>query len=234
MIERRTIESNSTANAYFISDGRTPILIECGVRFRELQKALNFKIASLAGCLLSHEHMDHAKEVKNLIKSGIDIYTSSGTAKALGISGHRVKVIRSMKQFNIETWAVLPFDTVHDCSEPLGFLLSSGEDKILFATDTAYLTYRYAGLTHVMIECNYQADILASNVANGTVSRAQRDRLLWSHFNLNNIINMLKANDLSKLREIYLMHLSNNNSDATYIKRTISKITGKPVYVCGE
>ena len=45
---------------------------------------------------------------------------------------------------------------------------------------------------------------------------------------------MLEANDLSKLEEIHLIHLSSNNANATYIKQSIQEVTGVPVYVGGQ
>lgn len=231
MIEIKPLASSSKANAYLISDGKTPLLIECGIRFAELRKACNFQLSSLAGCLLSHEHMDHAKASKDLIKAGIDIYTSQSTAKALNLSGHRLHIIRAMQQFTIGIWKILPFDTCHDAAEPFGFLLSNGKEKILFITDTAYIKYKFNGINYLLLECNYQEAILNQNIKNGSVSYVMKKRLLHSHFSLKNVVEFLKANDLSKLKEIYLLHLSDGNSNAEEVKKKVQGIIGKPVYI---
>lgn len=57
---------------------------------------------------------------------------------------------------------MLPVKTEHDAKEPLGFLIYSRttREKLLFATDTYYIRYRFPGLTHIMIECNYAIDIM--------------------------------------------------------------------------
>src|SRR5690606_25201550 len=116
--------------------------------------------------------------------------------------GHRVKYIQAKKQFQIGTWTILPFDTQHDVAEPLGFLLSNTSgDKLLFATDTYYIRYKFKGLTHIMIECNYSLDILNENIAAGRVPQVMKKRLMRSHFSLENVKDMLQANDLSKLQE---------------------------------
>lgn len=47
-------------------------------------------------------------------------------------------------------------------------------------------------------------------------------------------IDELKANDLSKVREIWLLHLSDGNSDAERFKREVMELTGKPVYIALE
>ncbi len=229
----KVLASGSSGNCYYISDGDSPLLIECGLPWKQIQQGIGFRTSELAGCLVSHEHQDHCKAVRDVMKAGIDCYMSAGTAEALGISGHRLHIIKAKQQFRIGTWTILPFETQHDAAEPLGFLLANqDEDKLLYATDTYYLKYKFQGLRHIMIECNYALDILQKNVAAGTVPAAVKDRVLRSHFSLENVKGFLRANDLSDVREIWLLHLSDNNSDAERFKREIQGLSGKPVYVC--
>ena len=166
------------------------------------------------------------------MRAGIDCYMSQGTAEALGLSGHRLHIIKAKQQFRIGTWTVLPFDTQHDAQEPLGFLLANQDgEKLLYVTDTCYVKYRFHGLTHVAIECNYSLDILKRNVEAGTVPKELKSRILKSHFSLENVKEFLKANDLSKVQEIWLLHMSNGNSDAERFKREVQELTGKPTYI---
>jgi len=157
---------------------------------------------------------------------------SRGTAEALGISGHRLNIIKAKQQIRIGTWAILPFETQHDAVEPLGFLLANQDgEKCLYLSDTMYCKYRFHGLTHVAIECNYSLDILKRNVEAGAVPKELKSRILKSHFSLENVKEFLRANDLSKVQEIWLIHLSDNNSDAQRFKREIRSLTGKPIYI---
>ena len=227
----QVLASSSRGNCYRISDGSTPLLLECGIRFKEIQQKLNFRLSEIAGCLVTHEHQDHCKTIKDVMKAGIDCYMSQGTAEALRVSGHRVHIVKAKQQFRFGTWTIRPFDTVHDAAEPLGFLLASGKEKLLFATDTAYIRYRFKRLTHIMIEANYQAEILQNSVEEGLVPVAVRKRIRRSHFDLNHLKEFFKANDLSELREVWLLHLSDGNSDEGQFKREIQEIVGKPVYV---
>lgn len=232
MIAIFPLASGSRGNCYHITDGSTPLLLECGIGWKEIQRGLNFRTSQLAGCLVSHEHKDHSKAVQEMMKAGIDCYMSAGTAEALGISGHRLYIIKAKQQFRIGTWTILPFETQHDAAEPLGFLMANQYgDKLLYATDTYFLKYKFRGLTHIMVECNYALDILQKNVTAGLVPTALKDRVLRSHFSLENVKEFLKANDLSKVQEIWLVHLSDGNSDAERFKREIQELTGKLVYV---
>jgi len=85
-----------------------------------------------------------------------------------------------------------------------------------------------------MIEANYCMDILKRNVEAETVPKTLKNRLLKSHFSLENVKQFLQANDLSRVQEIWLLHLSNGNSDAERFKREVMELTGKPVYIALE
>jgi phosphoribosyl 1,2-cyclic phosphodiesterase len=232
MIAITPLASSSKGNCYHVTDGMTALLLEAGIRYKDIQRALNFQVSSIAGCLISHEHGDHGKAAADVIKAGIDVYASQGTLDALGLSGHRAKSIKAKQQFQIGTWTILPFDVQHDVAEPLGFLLANRTgDKLVFATDTYYIRYRFQGLTHIMVECNYSLRILDENIAAGRVPAVMKKRLLKSHFSLEHVKDFLRANDLSKVQEIWLLHLSDNNSDAALFKHEIQELTGKPVWV---
>jgi len=231
----KVLASSSSGNCYRISDGHTALLLECGISIQRIREGLGFRLSEIDGCLISHEHKDHCKAAGDVIRAGIDTYLSQGTKAALGLSGHRLKVVKALEQFQIGTFVVLPFDTQHDAAEPLGFLLANQDgDKLLYATDTYYIKYKFKGLTHIMVECNYASDILYDNITKGLVPEGLKNRLLQSHFSLDNVKKFLQANDLSKVQVIYLMHLSSGNSHAERFKREIQEITGRQVIVCEE
>ena len=232
MIEITSLASGSQGNCYRVSDGGSPLLLECGIPYRDIRRKLRFQMSEIAGCLVSHEHQDHAKAVKDMVKAGIDCYMSVGTARALEIESHRIIYARAKQQFKLDSWTVLPFEVEHDAKEPLGFLLANQDgDKLLYATDTAYIRYKFSGLTHIMVECNYAEDILDANIASGTLDPVMKNRLVRTHFSLENVKAFLRANDLSKVKEIWLLHLSDGNSDAQRFKREIQELTGKEVYI---
>lgn len=228
MLSIKSLASGSSGNLYRVNDGNTALLLEAGIKLRDIRKGLDFKLSQIAGCLISHEHQDHCRAVASMMRMGIDIYLSQGTLDALGLNGHRINIIKARKQFNIGGWAALPFEIQHDANEPLGFLLASGEHKVLYATDTAYLKYRFNGLSHIAIECNYSERILSRNRG---IASLLRQSIIRNHFSLENVKEFLKANDLSKVREIYLLHLSDANSDAEMFKREIQGLTGKPTFI---
>lgn len=228
------IASGSSGNAYRISDGDTALLLDAGIPLQRIKQALNFRVRDLAGCLITHAHGDHAKAAGDLAKAGVDVYTSQGTIDACRLTGHRMKPVKALQEVMIGTFAVLPFDVQHDTPEPLGFLLTSRRtgEKLLYFTDTYYLKYRFTGLTHIMGECNYSMDIVEQSVRNGYIPPELVPRLIKSHMSLEHFLDLLKANDLHEVKQIYLLHLSNNNSDAERFREAVQKLTGTEVYVC--
>ncbi|MFS7000469.1 MBL fold metallo-hydrolase [Carnobacterium maltaromaticum] len=222
--------SSSKGNAYKVSDGERSLLLEAGIKLNKIKCDWQ----SIDGCLITHEHGDHSKYANELLKTtSIDIFTSIGTQEALKLPSYRVHCLEPLKQKQIGNWSIIPFPTEHDAVEPFGYLIHSSKtkEKLLFATDTYYIRYKFKGITHLMIECNYALDILNENVKNGRIGAYLKNRVLKSHFSLENVKEFIKATDLSELKEVWLLHLSDSNSNAERFKKEIQVITGTPVYI---
>lgn len=235
MVDIEVLSSGSRGNCYIVDDGSAPLLLECGIRMQMIRERTGFRLQELAGCLISHEHKDHCRAVEDMLRVGVDCYMSQGTAKMLCADGHRVHMVVAKEQFKIKDWIILPFDTKHDAEEPLGFLLwQKGGPKILYATDTYYIKYRFSGLTHIMLECNYSLDVLNKMCREGMVDPEHKNRVIRSHMSLETAADFFRANDLSEVRGIWLLHLSDDNSHKDRFKRKIQSVTGKPVYIAGS
>ena len=230
MFEITTIASGSTGNCYIVDDGQTKLMIECGITAKAIRKACGGSLPNVHGCLISHEHKDHCKAIKDVLKAGIDCHMSEGTKKAIGTGHHRARVCEQRRRFEVGTMKVIPFVTQHDAAQPLGFLIDSGDSRLLFATDTYYLRYRFPGLTHIMVECNYSHAILEENVNSGAVPAMLRKRVMRSHFELGNVKKFLLANSMASVEEIHLIHISGQNGDAELFRGEVQGTTGKPVF----
>lgn len=225
--------SSSKGNCYVVSDGVTRLLLDCGLPIREILRGMDFLPQYTAACLVTHSHGDHVKSANKLAQLyGMRVYASAGCIAAACLKG--AVPVKSMERFSVLSWDILPFDVEHDAPEPLGFLLRSNAtgEKLLYFTDTYYLKYRFKGLTHILCEANYDLDILRNKVDRGVIPKFLGDRILGSHMSIDHLVEMLKANDLSRLRRILLCHLSDGNSDAERFKRRIQEATGAEVIVC--
>ena len=102
---------------------------------------------------------------------------------------------------------------------------------MLFVTDTMYLKYKFQGLNQIIIEANYSQDILDSRLQDGDTIDMVRNRVISSHMSLETCKDVLRANDLTAVNNIVLIHLSNGNSDSALFKNEIENLTGKTVHV---
>ena len=229
----KVIGSSSKGNSYILETPTGSLILDCGVRFKEIQKTLDFDLSSVCGCLVTHEHKDHSRGVKDVMKAGIDTYMSLDTATAIKAEGHRMELITAGTQFSAGDFTALPFPTEHDCPGAVGYLIQykpTGE-KLLFATDTFFIRHRFSGLNYIVIECNYCLDILKANVEAGLIPESLKNRILESHFSLDNLKIFLKANDLKAVRQIVLIHLSDGNADATRMVREIEELTKRETVI---
>lgn len=232
MIKFLAYASGSSGNLYTVSDGQTTVMIECGLPWRKVRELLGFNTSSLAGALLSHSHGDHSKSAKDAARAGLDIYASKSTLDALDISDHHRFEI-SEAAFTIGTWIVMPFRTVHDSEGSLGFYMAGNYgERFLYLTDSAYSPVKFKDLSVIAVECNNIESILSENIQKGYLPSVVGRRVRRNHLSLENVITMLKSNDLSKCRRIYLLHLSDGNSDEQRMKLEVQQATGIPVEVC--
>ena len=232
MIDFKSYASSSTGNLYTVDDGNTKIILDCGLPWRQLQQALDHQTADIAGCLLSHCHFDHSKAAKAVMKGGIDLYTSRETAEVLKLEGHhRLHTVKPSQQFAVGTWEVKSFTVPHDVQN-YGYLLENRQgERLLFAIDCRYIPHTFNSLHVVAIGCNYSKDLLLESAADGIIPRQVKNRILSDHMSLDTVCSFLEANDLSRVREIWLLHLSDNNADADAFKKAVQEVSGKVVHV---
>lgn len=216
----QVIASSSSGNCLILTHKGSRLLLEAGIPFRQIQQAAGFQLSGFEGCLLTHEHIDHSRSIKKVAEY-MPCYMSEGTASALNLSGHHIHKTKHADQFQTGNFICVGFNAVHDAPEPLNYLISCGDEKILFATDTAIIQPRFIGLTRIIIECNWDeaAECLYKN------------RLYSTHLSLNQCADFIRRTDRYKLKEIVLIHMSGTNIDSNKALSTISAIAGQEVTV---
>ena len=235
MIKITPIASSSDGNCIVIDNGQSRLLLDCGIPWKKALQGLGYLLNNVAGCLLTHGHGDHSRGIKDIAKAGIDIYLSHGEADAMGCFSHRFhRLYPKVNTVVNGGWMVLGFPVVHDSAEPFGFVVSSGADRVLYLTDTAYSAYKIPGVTHLICECNHSRAILKAKHERGEIDSAHMRRVMASHMSLERVKDMIEENEWDRLHEIHLTHLSRENSDEALFKKEIQAIAGCPVYVAGE
>ena len=71
----RPIASGSSGNCYYVSDGITELLLDCGIPIKRICEALwdmGTRLSNIEGCFVTHSHGDHVKAAQKLANAGVD------------------------------------------------------------------------------------------------------------------------------------------------------------------
>ena len=102
----------------------------------------------------------------------------------------------------------------------------SGE-KILFATDLSKFNYKVSGCDVIMMEANYDEDIIYESLARGEVVRSQSE----NHLEINDCLEAVERCVDTNTKLIILLHMSDGYSDEKRFQKIVQKATGKRVCV---
>jgi len=102
---------------------------------------------------------------------------------------------------------------------------------LAYITDTPYLPNTIPGINYLMVEANHSRKLLRDHAAQGLVQRHLAERIVKTHMSIESVVELIKSNDMTKCKQIHLLHLSAANSNAVEFKAEIEKLTGIEVYV---
>lgn len=231
----KIIGTGSRGNAYLLENEQEALLIECGVSIMEIKKAVDFNVNKISGCIVTHEHNDHAKSIKEVLGAGISVFATEGTFKGKNLNPFafaRATAIKQLDEFVVGGFRVKSFPINHDVLEPCGFLIYHPECGVsLFLTDTYYSNYTFKGLNNIIVEANYDQEIIDEKMGD---KKFLRDRIYKSHMSLDTCMDFLKANDLTAVNNIVLIHLSDSNSHEVNFAKKINAMTGKSVHMANN
>lgn len=232
----KCLGSSSSGNGYIIETEQEALMLECGIAMSQVKKSLNWNLSKITACLISHKHQDHSKHLPEVQKCGIRVMALDEVFDRLE-SRSFCTIIKPMHGYKVGGFKVLAFDLNHANNDRtpcpcLGFLIEHEEmGKLLFVTDTMMLKYKFPGVNHIMIEANYEDEILDYNIEQGITESWQKPRLLASHLEIRQTAKILQRAELSEVQNIILLHLSSRNSNPDLFRQIAQEATGKPVEI---
>lgn len=223
MLRFASLGSGSKGNATLIESGKTRILIDCGFALAETESRLHrlgCPPSSLSALLVTHEHGDHAAGVGRLSRRyNLPVYLTVGTYHAMRDNRFaRVHYINVNQPFAVDDLLVSPFPVPHDAREPCQFVVGDGAHRLGLLTDvgsyTPLITQMLQGLDALLLECNYDAQMLAD----GPYPPALKLRVAGRYGHLDNKQSaaLLQQLNLGSLQHLVGMHLSENNNLPEY------------------
>lgn len=226
-------------NCYVLkSNSGEMLLLDCGCKYKDILKAIDYRTSDVSGVLLTHEHGDHRESFKNLMNLGIQIYTNDETVEHLQIiTGELMKGVPEKRPFRVGSFTVIPFYLPHTTRDKdtgqlipcfnYGYIVEHEEmGKLLYMTDFEYCIYSFQKMQveHMVIECNYCEELVDMTEAN------YRHRIK-GHCSLLTCKQFIKQNRTESLRTVTLVHLSGKASDAKKMLKEIKETVGDDVLV---
>lgn len=228
-----SLGSGSRGNALLVGCGRTLVLVDCGFSVREAVRRLDrLGVApeELTALLVTHEHHDHVHGVAPLSRRyRIPVWMTAGTRHACRDSAwFRAETLCAGEAMEIGDLEVLPYTVPHDAREPCQFVFSDGARRLGLLTDAGHCTTHLCETLHgcdaLLLECNHDAEMLAR----GPYPPALKARVGGPYGHLSNAqaAALLQELELSSLRHLVAMHLSERNNSPQRAASALAAVLG--------
>lgn len=225
----KTTATGSKGNNYALISGEDVLLLECGVPAKDMLKTIDYQTSKVVGCLLSHEHGDHAKYIKRYMQYGVKVYGSDEVQSNIElIYGEKIEGIKRMNRKKLGSFSVIPFRVPHGETECDGWLIDSPEGKLLFITDAEYCPYDFSKMhiNYGLIECNYSMDNISFEH-----DEVKNRRVVQTHMEVQTCKRLIQSINSESLRSIGLIHLSAENGYPQRFRDEIRSVVDSDVNV---
>lgn len=241
-----SLASGSSGNCYLIKSDNTNLLLDAGISNKAIKaglEALGISLRDIDGIFITHDHIDHIKGLKTLLKNTeCPLYASHGTLEAIvkkisPLPYERLTEVSAGKGFAVNDIQIRPFNLSHDTDEPITFTFVKEGAKACVVTDTGYVSEE-------IFENIKDADILALE------SNHERNILLYGSYpyslklrilsDLGHLSNEACAHVLkSILKEgrkpkIFLAHLSKENNTPEQAMITVRNALEEEGFIVGR
>jgi phosphoribosyl 1,2-cyclic phosphodiesterase len=218
MLRFAVLGSGSAGNSAVVESAGVRLLIDAGLSAKQLISrihSLGLSLESFDGILLTHEHGDHIRGLRILLKQmPVPVYATAATARVVqdtGILGATWKVFDAGQAFRIGSVQIEAFAIQHDAVDPVGFVFQGPTAKFGFLSDVGFVTRgmidRLRGVHALFIEANYDEDLLEADTKRPW---SIKQRITSRHGHLSNDQTAELVAELAHpgLRRIVLGHLS--------------------------
>ena len=224
MIRFRSIGSGSGGNATVVeaSSGitTTRLLVDAGFSLKELDVRLaraGLAASDLDAVFVTHEHGDHIGCALALAeREQLPLWMSRGTWRATGGFGApaTLRFARDAEPIAIGDIEVHPFTVAHDAAEPLQLRCGDGSMRLVVLTDlgsiTAHMIEHVAGCDAIVLECNHDAEMLATSRYPPSLKARIGGR--FGHLSNATAAEILARCASARLQHVVAAHLSRENN----------------------
>lgn len=215
----KCIATGSSGNCYTLTanNGET-LILDCGVPIKEIKKGLNWNIRSVVGCIVSHDHSDHSKSVKDLCDMGIPVCKPY---EVLLMSQFLSNSYFTVRSFDLTTLDGRWTHTNADGSECpcYGFLITHKEmGRMLYITDCELIKWKFKDINHILLGVNYDKDLIDRD------NTGKANHVFRGHLSIDTACDFVKANYSDSLQNVIMCHLSSENADRDSFIKKMKKV----------
>lgn len=222
MIRFLVVASGSHGNATLVYDEHTIFQIDMGVslkRVSEGAKSIGRSLSEIKAIFITHEHSDHISGL-SLLPSSIKRYASPNTLK------DNPKPMAVGSSVKLGAFTITSFAVSHDAINPVGYLISNGDETLFYLTDSGFLPESVILLmenkTYYIIESNHDLKMLKDS-ARPAMLKARIKSNVGHLSNLSSARYMASAIG-SSTKEIVLAHLSEECNTPDLALETYHKV----------
>ena len=234
MLKFLSLSSGSCGNCYFLSDGKSGLLIDAGVSVRRLRKTLmehGLDTDSFQAVLVTHDHLDHIRHLGSYCKHlNKPVYATSVLHEALARHTFTRDYIADCRQVlpdgeplriflrgdapENELPLVSHFIVPHDATQTVGYFIEWSGVRFFLMTDAGRVTdeaIEYARKSDaVVFESNYDSGMLIG----GPYTHELKMRICRGNGHLSNdeCASAILRFWHPGLKNLFLCHLSENNN----------------------
>ena len=237
-IQFMSLASGSSGNCYYVSTSKGALLIDAGIATRTIRKHLannQLEVSRIHAILVTHDHADHIKGLPGMGEGlHIPVYATPGThrgiaqnyctrQKPLETSAHTLTPGQSLELagFHIEA-----FRLPHDSMDCVGYCLEAEGRRLVFMTDLGHIpdhAISYISTAdYLVLEANYDEEMLQA----GSYPPYLKARIAASTGHLSNrqAATLLDMHFPSRLRRLWLCHLSQENNSPARAEECIASV----------
>ena len=168
-------------------------------------------------------HSDHAAYVPKALEYQIPVYGNKDVVDKYPY----VHLLTQKYRYSIGKFKVQCIKVPHNALCYSFIITCPSGEKILFATDLSKFNYKVSGCDVIMMEANYDEDIIYESIARGEVVRSQSE----NHLEIKDCLEAVERCVDTNTQLIVLLHLSDGYSDEKRFQKIVHEATGKRVGV---
>ena len=186
----KVLKSGSSGNCYILtSDSGKHLILDAGIPIAEIKKGLDFDVENVVGTIITHCHNDHSLSANKLKKMGIPVWQPYLSDK--------VRQRTHLGEFVVEC-----FDVFHNNTPCRAYIITVGEETILYATDFEYVAYdlQKKNITVMLVELNYSSERIFDD-------NDHLQHLVRGHAEARTTLELVKHNS-KRLHTVLFCHMS--------------------------